>query len=123
MDLEAKKNILLSIVAATDQEEVIDHLITIAWAKEIEPEKTIVQLEGEEPSKPSKPRKKITVHGQEYRSLRYACLEVWGLSESEYNRVNRQYHREGIDIHDLLAPRREPERRRLSTDTNGVVNA
>lgn len=121
MELEAKKGILLSIIAATEKDFVIDHLITVAWQLEIDPGKSILQKEGKKPLPPKMPKKKsIIIHGQEYRSLRFACLEIWGMEDKDYNKISRQV-KEGVDIHDLLAPRREPERKRLPADKMGIA--
>ena len=122
MDIEAKKSMLVSLIAATEDESIVEHLISVAWAKEIEPVRSIVQLEGKAPPRPIGPLKRVEIHGHSYRSLRFACIKVWGMNESGYNKIHKRV-RDGFDVNDLLEPRRDPERKILPTDQSGVVNA
>jgi hypothetical protein len=115
MKLDAKKNILLSIIDATEKESIIDHLITIAWAKEVEPERTLLLKEGKPPKRTYKERE-IKIHGQTYSSLRHACINGWGMKTTEYQKITRELQKEGVVIEDLLAPRREVDK------VTGVLN-
>ena len=122
MDLEQKKNILLSLIDATSRDDIIEHLITTAWAMETKPKNDSLQAsEGKPPRRAYGPRKKITIHGQTYPSIRAACLNGYGLNEIEYKTILIELKKPGVNIEDLLLPRMQTERKQMRTDKSGVV--
>lgn len=94
MIIQHKRRILTVMVETLDDEKILDEMMNLAVQSAFSTPAQKIARQKHSP-------RKVTIYDREYPSLRYACLNTWGMTEGAYLCVANK-HRRGTPLEALL---------------------